>query len=66
MYNKLGQACVTNWGNLVLLQIGQNLLQIGAGITNHGDYYNLGHNKERQYNTTIFKKIEKNRSVTTF
>ena len=45
MYNKLGQACVTNWGNLVLLQIGQNLLQIGAAITNHGNYYKLGHNK---------------------
>ena len=55
MYYKLGQACVTNWGSFVLLQIranvvtnwgsyyklgkiyyklGQNLLQIGAGITN--------------------------------
>ena len=28
MYYKLGQSCVTNWGNLVLLQLGQTLLQI--------------------------------------
>ena len=48
MYYKLGQACVTNWGGFVLLQIranvvtnwgsyyklGQHLLQFGAGITN--------------------------------
>ena len=50
MYNKSGQAGVTNWGSFVLLQIrakrccklgqlhyyklGQVLLQIGAAITN--------------------------------
>ena len=48
MCYKLGQACVRNWGNFVLLQIrastftnwgsyyklGQNVLQIGAGIRN--------------------------------
>lgn len=45
MYKKLGQVYATNWGNLVLLQIGQNLLQIWAGITNHDNYYKLGHNK---------------------
>ena len=58
MYYKLGQACVTNWGSFVLLQIRANvvtnqgnryykigqLLQIGAGITNQGNYYKLGHN----------------------
>ena len=58
MYYKLGQACVTNWGSFVLLQIrattitkygsyyksGQNALQIGAGITNYGSYYKLRHN----------------------
>ena len=49
MYYKWGQACVTNWGSFVLLQIranvvtnweasllqiGPRLLQIGAAITN--------------------------------
>ena len=89
MYYKLGQACVTNWGSFVLLQIranvvtnwgsfiitnqgkccyklgqllqiratvitkqgsyyklGQNVLQIGAGIINDGSYYKLGHDKQ--------------------
>ena len=73
MYYKLGQACVTNSGSFVLLQIRVNvvtnwdsfittnwgsyyklgnryykigeLLQIGAGITNLGNYCKLGHNK---------------------
>ena len=48
IYYKLGQACITSWSSFVLLQIrasvitnwesyyklGQNVLQIGAGITN--------------------------------
>ena len=57
MYYKLRQACVTNWGSFVLLQIrenvftswgsyyklGQPLLQNRAAITNWGKiYYKLG------------------------
>ena len=57
MYYKLRQACVTNWGSFVLLQIranvvtnwgscyklGQLLLQNRAAITNWGKmYYKLG------------------------
>ena len=57
MHYKLGQACVTNWGSFVLLQIrenvvtnwdsycklGQPLLQNRAAITNWGKmYYKLG------------------------
>ena len=51
MYYKLGQACVTNWDSLVLLQIRQTLLQIGAAslleigasvVTNWGSYCKLG------------------------
>ena len=57
MYYKLGQACVTNWGSFVLLQIRANvvtnwgnryykmgqLLQIGTKcITNWDRYYKLG------------------------
>ena len=57
MHHKLGQACVTNWGSLVLLQIranvvtnwasyyklGQTLLQNRVAITNWGKiYYKLG------------------------
>ena len=51
MYYKLGQACVTNWGSFVLLQIRKTLLQIGAVsllqigasvVTNWGSYYKLG------------------------
>ena len=40
MYYKLVQACVTNWGSFVLLQIGEllqirsNVLQIGGGFKN--------------------------------
>ena len=42
MYYKLGEACVTNWGNFVLLQImvgvitieAASLLQIDAPIIN--------------------------------
>ena len=30
-------------------KLGQNLLQIGAGITNQGKYYNLGHNNILSY-----------------
>ena len=79
MYYKLGQACITNRGSFVLLQIRtnvvtnwgkycyklgqllqiratiitkndshckseQNLSEIGAGITNYGSCYKLGHN----------------------
>ena len=61
MYYKLGQACVTNWGSFVLLQIranivtnwgsyyklGQLLLQNRAAITNWGKmYHKLGHNTD--------------------
>ena len=51
MYYKLGQACVTNWGSFVLLQISANavrngtasLLQIEANVvTNWDSYYKLG------------------------
>ena len=57
MHYKLGQACITNWGSFVLLQIrenvvtgwgsyyklGQPLLQNRAAITNWGKmYYKLG------------------------
>ena len=51
MYYKLEQACVTNWGSFILLQIrakvvtnwGSSLLQIGASvISNWGSYYKLG------------------------
>ena len=51
MYYKLGQACVTNWGNFVLLQImvgvitieAASLLQIDAPIINQGNrYYKIG------------------------
>ena len=51
MYYKLGQACVTNWGSFVLLQIRADvvinwgsfvLLQIGASVvTNSGSHYKL-------------------------
>ena len=37
MYYKLGQACVTNWGNFVLLQIRENITNWGSFIiTNWG------------------------------
>ena len=51
MHYKLGQACVTNWGSPVVLQLVQTLLQIRAPsllqirasfITNWGCYYKLG------------------------
>ena len=38
MYYKLEQACVTNWGSFVLLQIRANV------VTNGGSYYKLGQN----------------------
>ena len=47
----MGQACVTNWGSFVLLQIRKTLLQIGAVsllqigasvVTNWGSNYKLG------------------------
>ena len=50
MHYKLGQACVTNWGSPVVLQLVQTLLQIRAPsllqirasfITNWGCYYKL-------------------------
>ena len=36
MYYKLGQACITNWGSFVLLQIRANV------VTEWGSYYKLG------------------------
>ena len=33
---------VTNWGSYY--KLGQNVLQIWAGITNQSNYYKLGHN----------------------
>ena len=36
IYYKSGQACVTNWGSFVLLQIRANV------VTNWGSYYKLG------------------------
>ena len=52
MYYKLGQACITNWGSFVFLQIRANvfknwaasLLQIGVSVvTNWGNrYYKIG------------------------
>ena len=36
MYYKVGQACVTNWGGFVLLQIRANF------VINWGSYYKLG------------------------
>ena len=38
MYYKWGQACVTNWGSFVLLQISATV------ITKQGSYYKLGQN----------------------
>ena len=51
MYYKLGQACGTNWGSFVFLQIRVKLSQIGAAssfqirasfVTNWSSYYILG------------------------
>ena len=51
MYYKLEQACVTNWGSFILLQIRANvvtnwgsfIIANGASvITNWGSYYKLG------------------------
>ena len=36
MCHKLGQACVRNWGNFVLLQVRASI------VTNWGSYYKLG------------------------
>ena len=33
--------------------MGQNVLQIGAGITNQGNYYKLGHNNEIIFDAPI-------------
>ena len=43
MYYILGQACVTNWGNYVLLQIRANVVTNWGSfiITNWGSYYKL-------------------------
>ena len=49
MYYKLGQACVTIWGGIVLLQIRANVVTNWGKccwakcITNWGRYYKLGH-----------------------
>ena len=44
MHYKLGQACVTNWGSFVLLQIRANVVTNWGSfiITNWGSYYKLG------------------------
>ena len=43
MYNKLGQACVTNLDSFVYYKLGQRLMHIGAAITNQGNrYYKIG------------------------
>ena len=44
MYYKLWQACVTNWGSFVLLQIRKNVITNWDSfiITNWGSYYKLG------------------------
>ena len=45
MYDKLEQACVTNWGNFVLLQIKANVVtNWGRFIITNWDkfYYKLG------------------------
>ena len=44
MYYKLGQACVTNWGSFVLLQIRANIVTNWGSfiIINWGSYYKLG------------------------
>ena len=51
MYYKLGQACVTNWGSFVLLQIRANVvtnwgsfivINQGKGCYKLGSYYKLG------------------------
>ena len=45
MYYKLGQACVTNWGSFILLQIRANVVTNFGGfiiVTNWGKYYKLG------------------------
>ena len=50
MYYKLGQACVTNWGSFVLLQIRANIVtnwgsfiitNWASVVTNWGSYYKL-------------------------
>ena len=51
MYYELGQACVTNWGSFVLLQIRAHVVtnwdsfiitNWGSTITSWGSYYKLG------------------------
>ena len=44
MYYKLGEACVTNWGNFVLLQIMVGVITNWGSfiITNWCTYYKLG------------------------
>ena len=44
MYYKLGQACVTNWGSFVLLQIRANIVTNWGSfiIKNWHSYYKLG------------------------
>ena len=38
---QIGAKCITNWGRYN--KLGQNVLQIGAGITNYSNYYKLEH-----------------------
>ena len=50
MYYKLGQDCVTNWGDFFYYKLGETLLQIGSFIITNwgnccyklGSYYKLG------------------------
>ena len=73
MYYKLRQACVTNWGSFVLLQIRANvvtnwaslLIQIGESVfTNWGRYYKLGQpllqNRAAITNWCKYYKLEHN------
>ena len=110
MYYKLRQACFTNWGRFVLLQIrgnvvinwgdlvstnwgkpcfklgqllqirltfikiqssyyklGQNVLQIGAGITNQINYYKFGpNNHQNQLNYIGLKLLQLRQGLTHF
>ena len=56
MYCKLGQACVTNWGSFVLLQIWANVVtNWGSFVITNWDkcYYKLG--QLLQIRTTVIK-----------
>ena len=46
-YYQSRQRLITNWGSF-LLQVGSDLLQIGAGITYRGNYYESVHNSGKE------------------